>query len=405
MFKKLLQNRIYADAAAATPLSSRARKELVRLLGLYGNPGGLHAEAYAAKQELAHARETVATAIGGHADEIIFTASGTEANNLALQGVLRPLLAKHGEVGVLTSKIEHASVLEPLRALEREGAYVTELEVDEQGMVSVDALKDAVTDETALISIQLINSEVGTIQPIKEIVKMVRQVRTLRQAQGKKQNEEVLPLCLHTDASQAPLWMRLQVESLGVDMLTIDGQKIYGPKGVGGLYVRRGVPLEPLLWGGMQEGGYRAGTENVPLVGSFAVSLADAQARVDVHTAHTTEVRDYLRDLLKKTFPDAQIHGAFGKERVANNVNVSIPGLPGEMAVIALDKEGVAASTRSACSTGEETISHVLEALGISQKTALEAVRITLLPSATKRDARHIVKALERIARVYRAVV
>lgn len=400
MFKKIFNKRIYADAAAATPLSPRVQKEVTRLLSFYGNPGSLHSEAQAAKQEIQHAREAVAEALGAHADEIVFTASGTEANNLALQGVLRPLLAKHGELSVVTSNIEHASVLEPLRALEREGLYATELAVDERGMVSPSILAEAITDETALVSIQLINSEVGTIEPIKDIAKTIRHIR---KARAEKNN--TLPLLLHTDASQAPLWLKLQVENLGVDLLTIDGQKILGPKGVGALYVKRGVPLEPLLWGGMQEGGVRAGTENLPLMGAFAVALTDAQKNAEKNTQSVTHVRDYLISLLQKTFPDVIIHGASGKERVANNVNLSIPGLQGEMAVIALNAEGVAASTRSACSVGEETISHVLEALGMSQKTALEAVRITLLPTATKRDARGIVAAYKRIARVYRAVV
>ncbi len=400
MFPLFSKKRIYVDAAAATPLSVRAKKELIRLLNLFGNPGALHDEAVFAKNELETAREKIAQVLAAQAEELIFTASGTEANNLAIQGVLRPLLAKHGELHAIASRIEHASVLEPLRALEREGLYVTELEVDSEGFVTLESLKEAITEETVFISVQLINSEVGTIQNVKEISKLVRQVRKERTASG-----STLPLFIHSDAAQAPLWLPLNIESLGVDLLTLDAQKILGPKGVGLLYVRRGVPIEPILWGGMQERGYRAGTENVPLAGSFAVAFLDAQERVEDCAQQTAAVRDFLITELKKAFPDAVIHGPTGKERVANNVNVSIPGLLGEMAVIALNKEGVAASTRSACSTGEESVSHVLEALGISQQTALEAFRLTLLPSATKNEMKALVQALLRVARTHRRVV
>ena len=392
--------RVYADAAAATPLSESAKSELTRLLSLFGNAGSLHQEGMQAKKELDHARGRVASVLGAHADEIIFTASGTEANNLALQGMLRPLLQKQGECGAITSKIEHASILEPLRALEREGLYATELEVDTEGFVEANVLKEAISDETALVSIQFVNSEVGTIERIKEIAKIVRAVRKER-----KEKNISLPLLFHTDAAQAPLWLSLKVDSLGVDLLSLDAQKIMGPKGVGALYVRRATPLEPILWGGMQERGFRAGTENVPLIGAFAVALDEAQKGVEERAEKIGKVRDNLIAELQKTFPDSVFHGPRGNERVANNVNVSIPGLTGEMGVIALNVEGVAASTRSACDTGEEGPSHVLEALHVSQKTALEAIRFTFLPSATTRDVKTIIEALKRVANIHRNVL
>jgi cysteine desulfurase len=413
--------RVYADAAAATPLSSRAHAELLRLLPLFGNPGALHREALDAKRELERARERIASVIGAHADEIIFTASGTEANNLALQGVLRPLLLQHGEVHAITSAVEHQSVLVPLRALEREGLYLTVLPVDSEGLVNPRDLAEAINEETALVSVQLVNSEVGTIEPLREIAKVVRHAKKLRGSNPSEVRESSakdslssravalesplhgsaaspqLPLYLHTDASQAPLWLPVGVEQIGVDLLTLDGQKVLGPKGVGCLYIRRGVEIEPVLWGGSQERGLRGGTQNAPLAGSFAVALEDAAQGVEERTSATAAVRDYLWAELKAALPGAVLHGPEFKNRAANNLNISIPGLSGELAVISLDALGVAASTRSACNTGDEAPSHVIEALGTPRELQKSAVRITLLPGATRAEVLRIVAALKTV--------
>ena len=209
----LKTRRIYADAAAATPLSANARRELIRLLDYYGNAGALHREAVEAKRELESARASIAASIGAHADEIVFTASGTEGNNLAIQGALRPLLQTH-LVGLhaITCAIEHQSVLEPLRRLRRDGLELTELPVDSEGLISLNSLREAITEKTVLISIQLVNSEVGTVQSLREIAKEIRHARSTHN----------LPLYLHTDASQAPLWTDLRVEKLGIDLMTLD---------------------------------------------------------------------------------------------------------------------------------------------------------------------------------------
>ena len=298
MFAK---KRVYADAAAATPLSGRAKAELGRLLALCGNPGALHREGLAAKKALEQARTLVGKTVGAHPDEIVFVGSGTEANNLAITGVLRPLLrsvrTSDVRLHAVTCVIEHPSVLEPLRALARglpvgrHGLELTELEVDQSGLVDPEALRRAIKENTVFVSIQLVNSEVGTIEPIKEIAKIIRQIRTtparaLRAARPSltlalSSSDLPLPIYFHTDASQAPLWMPLAVEALGVDLLTLDAQKVLGPKGVGALYIKRGTPVEPLLRGGGQERGLRGGTENVPLAGAFAVALQDAQSGVE----------------------------------------------------------------------------------------------------------------------------
>lgn len=415
--------RIYADAAASTPLSAAVQKEMRRLEVLYGNPGGLHKEAVAAKKELEHARECAARAIGAQPDELFFTSGGTEANNLAIIGTLRPLLSRHGELNAITTVIEHPSVLQTLRSLEREGLYVTCLPVNEEGLVDPKVLREAINEETVFVSVQMVNSEIGTIQDIREIAKEVRHAKKFRketlQERGKSSAEDVpmssadalpnipsesfaaLPLVFHCDASQAPLWLPLQVERLGVDMLTLDAQKMMGPKGVGALYIKRGVELEPLVWGGGQERGLRSGTENVVLAGAFAQALVDAQAGVVDISPKIAALRDRLIKDIQTHIPHVELNGATEEGRVANNVNISIPGLDGQMAVIALDAEGVAASTRSACSGADEEPSYVIKALGKTDEQAKSAIRITLLPTASSADISSIVRALVTITTRY----
>src|SRR3989344_2654162 len=395
--------RIYADAAAATPVSARSQRELIRLLSLYGNAGALHKEGVDAKKALERARASIAASVGAHADEIVFTASGTEANNLALHGLLRPMLLQDGEVHAITCAIEHQSVLEPLRALEREGLYVTVLDVDKEGLVHPESLRAAFNDETALVSIQLVNSEVGTIEPVRELIKVLR-----------KNDKKNLPagrqVYFHTDVSQAPLWVDINVEKLGVDLMTLDAQKVLGPKGVGALYVRRGVPIEALLWGGKQERGLRGGTENVAAAGAFAVALADAKRGVEKRVKNMTAVRDYLWAEIKRLIPDAKYQGPSLMSdikdgpclRVANNLNISIPGLEAEMGVVSLDALGISASTRRACTIGADEPSHVIKAPGVPLGMAGTAIRLPLLPDATKSQARRIAQALKETADRYR---
>lgn len=393
--------RIYADAAASTPLSRRAKREFVRVLDLYGNPGALHKEALAAKQELERARASIAESIGAHADEIVFTASGTEANNLAIIGTLGPCLALGEKLAATTSVVEHQSVLAPLQALEREGLELSVVDVQQDGLIFANAVPDAMQANTALVSIQLINSEMGAVQPIREIAKALR--RTLSQQGSTLQARSNLaaPL-LHTDASQAPLWMDLKVEKLGVDMMTLDAQKVMGPKGIGVLYIKRGTLLDPVIWGGGQERGRRAGTENAAAAASFAIALSDAQSGAAKRNIQVAKVRDFLWQEILKVLPDVVLHGPRGEHRAPNNLNISIPGLDGQMCVVAMDAQGVAISTRSACSTDDDEPSYVVMALGADKKIAREAIRITLLPDATYAQARRIAQALSEIANRYK---
>ena len=435
----IAKKRLYADAAAATPLSKRAQGELIRLLSIYGNPGALHNEGVGARKELESARKTIAEAIGAHTDEIVFTASGTEGNNLAIAGTIRPLLQKNtkdGPLHAITCAIEHQSVLEPLRSLVRslpvgrQGLEVTELEVDRKGLVDPKKLAEAITDKTVFVSIQLVNSEVGTIEPVREIAKSLRRIRTL-QKRGNFPAEKFpmsasveapnisselssapLPLYFHTDASQAPLWLPIMVEKLGVDLMTLDGQKVLGPKGVGALYIKRGTKIESVLWGGKQEFGLRGGTENAPLAGAFAVALQDAQQGVEARAEKVSVVRDFLWNEIKRLIPDAILNGPSTSPstplgttrsmRITNNISVSVPGLDGEMATIAMDARGIAVSTRSACNVGDEEPSHVIKAIGVPKPLAKTAIRITLLPDATRKDASRIATTLFDVAKKYR---
>ncbi len=397
-FRKQQPKRIYADAAAATPLAPEVKEVMLSMFDIYGNPGALHKEGSVAKEALEAARREAAGAIGAHHDEVVFASSGTEANNLALFGVLaaQESEARH----VITSSIEHPSVLEPLKRQEKHGVRVSYLDVTEDGLLDLKRIHDAITDETILITLALINSEIGTVQDIRGIAKMVRKIRkerTLRLAQGKK----VLPLLIHVDASQAPLWMTLRVEQLGIDLMTLDGQKILGPKGVGALYVRRGTPIFAQTLGGDQERGLRAGTENVPLVSGFARALSLAQKACEKNAVHVSSLRDELLRDIRLLVPEVVVNGSMS-DRVANNLNISIPGLVGELAVIALSAKGIAASTRSACSTSDDDASHVLVGIGRDQKTAREALRLSFLPSLTLYDIAAIYKALREVCERYR---
>ena len=287
--------------------------------------------------------------------------------------------------------------LEPLAHLQRSGLALSFVSVEPDGVVLPEKIAAAIRPETVFISVQMVNSEIGTIQPIREIMKVVRRVRKERAALNNP-----TPLFVHTDAAQAPLYLPLRVESLGIDLMTLDAQKILGPKGIGALYVRRGVKVSPILFGGSQERGLRPGTPNVPLAGAFAEALTLAQTDPEQRAQKVAALRDMLAKKILAAIPDAQINGSTeAGKRVANNLNLSIPGLDGETAVIALDALGICISTRSACSSGSTTTSHVLNALGLPRPRAQESIRITLLPSATRPQVLAIATALKKTRELY----
>jgi cysteine desulfurase len=359
---------IYLDHAAATPLDARVLKAMMPYLETeFSNPSSIYGAARITRLAIEDARALIADCLGAKTTEIIMTSSGTESNNLAVQGVLRAHPGAHW----VTSAIEHDAVLSCLEPMQRQGFAATTLPVNSSGYIEITALTAAVTDETVLVSLMFANNEIGTIQPIVDAAEVIAQVRADRLTRGIE-----LPLYLHTDACQAAGYLDLHVSRLRVDLMTINGAKIYGPKGAGLLYVRHGVQLEPLLYGGGQERDRRSGTENV--AGAVGLALALRLAVDERHTeAHRlVSLRDHLNTELERLIPDIILNGDL-KRRLPNNLNYTIPGANGEAVVLYLDKVGIMASTGSACSSGDLDPSHVLLALGRTTTEADQSLRLS----------------------------
>ncbi len=389
---------VYLDHAAATPLDPRVAAAMEPYGSMtYANAGALHAMGVAARSAVADARRTVASAAGVQAEEVVFTSGGTESNNLALVGVVRRRIregSKPQDIHIITSAIEHASILDCARALEETGVSVTVLPVDTEGRVRVGDLLSALRPETVLVSVMLASNEIGTIQPIGELARALAKVR--------KERSGIYPL-LHTDASQAPAWLSCNAHALGVDLMTLDGQKLGGPKGIGALVRLKHVPLEPVLYGGNQEFGLRPGTPPTQLIIGFAEALRLAQDERASYVSTIRELRDNFMSAVEQVFPDAELHGARGDGRMPNNINFSIPGIDGERIVLGLDVRGVAASTRSACMLGEAPGSVVVRALGKGDDAARGAVRFTLGRATTASDVEYALAAYLDVVRALRA--
>lgn len=381
---------IYLDAAAATPLDRRVlavmRPYLTRE---FGNPSSLYRSGVIARRAVETARTVIASILAAHADEIIFTSGGTESNNLAIQGVVRAAGRGH----LITTAIEHASVLRPCRALERQGLTLTYLPVGNDGLVDPAELKKTLRPETILVSIGYVNNEIGAIQPIREIARVIRNFKKL-QATNYKLKADTYPY-FHIDGCQAPRFLDCRVSTLGVDLMTINSGKIYGPKGAGCLYVRRGIKLTPLLEGGGQEQGLRSGTENVPGLVGFAKALERCVELREKESTRLSNLRDYFIFRLLKL--DRVTLNGSPDTRLPNNVNVSFAGTDSEFVVLNLDAAGVACSSGSACSTQTKDSSYVMAALGGSEDQARGAVRFTLGRETTKRDLDYVLKILPDI--------
>ncbi|MHB9026117.1 MAG: cysteine desulfurase family protein [Armatimonadota bacterium] len=348
---------IYLDYAATTPLDPRV-EETMRPFGreIFGNPSSMHAAGRQARAALDEARDAIADRLGAQAADIIFTGSGTEADNLAIKGVARAL--RNRGTHILTTAIEHHAVLESCRALEEEGFHVTYLRPDAKGHIHPRQVRESITPATVLVSVIYANNEIGVIQPVAEIGGLCRSIG----------------VAFHTDAVQAAGELPLNVNELSVDLLSLSAHKIYGPKGTGLLYVRGGIPLKPLIDGGGQEGERRAGTVNVAGAVGFARAL-ELTHQEEV-TARIRVLRDRLIDGLL-SIPDSRLHGD-REQRLVNNVNVGFSGVAGETLMVSLDLAGIAVSTGAACSAGAVEPSHVLQAMGYPRREALEAVRFTL---------------------------
>ncbi|MBI2097972.1 MAG: cysteine desulfurase [Candidatus Vogelbacteria bacterium] len=372
--------RIYLDTAAG-----------------FNNPSSIHVEGVAAAKALDSARALTAAILGTRAEEIIFTSGGTESNNLAIFGLVRTF----GKGHIITTAIEHASVLEPCRSLEREGWAVTYLPVKPDGLTDPAVFARALRPDTVLVSIAYANNEIGVIQPLRELARVVRKFRNVkhRNVQHRMSNKMCDIRCLtpifHTDACQAPRFLDCRVPALGVDMMTLNSGKIYGPKGVGCLYVRQGIKLSPLLLGGGQERGLRSGTENVPGIVGLAAALRLGAKLREKESVRLAKLRDYFIEKLL-ALPGVVLNGS-AESRLPNNINVSFVGADSEYLVLALDAAGVACSSGSACSTHLQDSSYVIQALGGNQERARSAVRFTLGRDTTKRDLDYVLKILPGI--------
>ena len=348
----------------------------------WGNPSGIYREAQTARGMLDDARDGVAEVLGCSAREIVFTSGGTESDNLAVRGVAQA--RAHAGRHLITSAVEHHAVLHPMEALAEAGFEVTVLPVDGDGFVDPDQAAAAVREDTILISVMAANNEIGTLQPIAEIARAV-----------KERNRRTI---VHTDAVQAAGAIDLRPDALGVDLMSLTAHKIYGPKGAGLLYVRRRTALEPILLGGGQEEERRAGTESVAQAVGLATALSLAESEREARCAHTSGLRHQLwRDLRERIDPLRLNGPSDWSRRLPNNLHICVPGVEGESILLQLDMEGFAASSGSACSTGSTEPSHVLSAIGMDADTAHSAVRLSLGQSTTSGDVANLAQSLEGI--------
>jgi cysteine desulfurase len=387
------EREVYLDHAATTPIDPRVREVMLPFLDAqFGNPSSFHMKGKVVRDEIDEAREKVAKTLGARPDEIIFTSGGTESDNLAILGAARKNAAKGKHL--ITTRVEHQAVMESMEQLEKEGFEVTYLEVDSDGRVSAGAVAAAIRPDTILISIIFANNEIGTINPIADIG---REVLKYRQA-----NESKFPL-LHSDACQALGDQELAVDSLHVDLLTINSSKIYGPKGVGALFVKRGVKLQPLQFGGSQEKRLRPGTENVTGIIGFAEAVVIADAEREASVKRLSALRDDFIARAQAAIKKTRLNG-HKTERLANNVNISFMDIEGEALVLYLDSKGIYASTGSACTSATLDPSHVIIALGLPYEVAHGSIRFTLGRSTTKEDIDYVVQELPALVERLRKI-
>ena len=369
--------RIYLDHAATTVVRPEVVDAMVPLLGSGYNPSSQHAHGRAARGALDDARADVARVLGASPREIVFTGGGSESDVTAIVGAARALAARGRHV--VTSAIEHHAVLHAADVLERDGWRVTRLPVDRRGLVDPQEFAAALEPQTTVASVMLANNEIGVVQPVAELAALAR-------ARG---------VVFHTDAVQAAGWLPLAVDALGVDLLSLSGHKFNGPKGVGILYVRRGTPLEPLIVGGGQEHGLRAGTEDVAGIVGLAAALRLAEAERPATAPRVAALRDRLQTGILAAFPDALVNGA-ATPRLPNNLSVAFAGLPSDALLIRLDLDGIAASAGSACAAGSLEPSHVTAALGLDEERRLGVIRFSLGRQTSAEEIDEVLRRLPR---------
>ena len=386
MFKK---SRIYLDYAAATPLSKKAFVAMKPFLTEnFGNASAIHTEGAIARQAVEEARARTAAALQVRPEFVTFTSGGTESNNLAIIGTVEQLASQGRplvDMEIVTTKIEHPSVMNTMRALETRGVVVKYVGVDSNGFVSLSELQSLLTEKTVLFSVAYANSEIGVIQKIHAIKK------TLTSAE-KKFNTKII---FHLDDAQAPLWLSCQFDSLQADVLALDVGKCNGPKGVGILVRSRRAMLTPVLFGGGQESNLRPGTENVAGVVGASVALEEAQKDFKTRAEKTMMIRDAAIKHVQAVIPQAILNGPTGDDRLANNINISIPGLDTEFATVVLDKHGFAVSTKSACAGAGGGESTVVKAISNDSQRATSTLRISLSPDTTLQNIKNLTKVLK----------
>ena len=372
---------VYVDNAATTKISDEVLNAMVPFLKEnYGNPSSLYSVGQSAKAEIEKSRETIAKCINANASEIYFTSGGSESDNWAIRGFVLKNIKKHPEKNhIITSAFEHHAVLHTVQALEKQGFDVTYLPVHKDGIIKPDELEAAINEHTALVTIMFANNEIGTIQPVKEIAQICKKHGVV----------------FHTDAVQAVGNVKIDVKDLGVDMLSMTGHKIHGPKGCGALFVKKGILLENLIYGGAQEKNKRAGTENTASIIGFAKAVELATNNVDDHVEKLTKLRNYFIENALKI--DRSILNGSLEHRLPGNINMCFEGIEGESLLLSLDLCGISASSGSACTSGSLDPSHVLLAIGLPHEIAHGSLRISLSDYNTKEDIDYILENLAPI--------
>lgn len=372
---------VYADNAATTKVSKPVLDVMMPYFTEeYGNASSIYALGRSAKKALETARETVAKAIGAETSEIYFTSCGSESDNWAIRSVCERLAAK-GKKHIITSVFEHHAVLHTCQALEKLGFEVTYLPVYENGIVKTEDVKNAIREDTALVTIMYANNEIGTIQPVEEIATVCREKGVL----------------FHTDAVQAMGHVKIDVHAQGIDMLSLSGHKIHAQKGIGALYMRKGIPVTNLIFGGAQERNRRAGTENLPAIAGFAKAMEIANTDIEKRAEKTAKQRDRLIEGILK-LPRTRLNGDPVK-RLPGTVNISIEGIEGESLLLMLDLNGICASSGSACTSGSLDPSHVLLALGLKHEVAHGSLRLSISDETTDEDIDYILEVVPKVVK------
>jgi len=390
-FERLIrakQSRVYLDHAAATPMREEVRDAMrPYFTEHFGNPSAIHSEGQRAHDAIEEARTSIARMLSVRPGGVYFTGSGTEANNLALYGFVRQLIERTGrqytDIAIISTKTEHPSVARVLEDLAVHGVDVRYIAVDETGQIDEAEFTSKLSRKVALVTFAYANSEIGVVQQVKQLTRAVKKYNA---AHGTS-------IYTHLDAAQAPLWLPIEMDACGVDLMSLDSGKFYGPKGVGVLAARHGIQLRGLLLGGGQEGGVRAGTENTPLIVGCAKALALAVEGRSARSAAVAALRDDMIEQLTGTIDGCVLNGSH-EHRISNNVNISIPGIDTEFAVVTLDKNGVACSTKSACGGADSSGSEVVRTISADDKRAASTLRFTLGEDTTRAEIDRVVAIL-----------